>query len=242
MRNAFSSLFAILVLALPSFPQSPAKLLQPQVFDVKGTITDATGAVIPRVKITFRSKGLSKAVFTNDRGIYGANLPVGDYIMTAEIFGFRPYRRPLFRVTSPATLDFDIILAVQPSCDIVVVAASGHATIPRDWADAEKEFCSHEEFLPSPSNDGVPFQLYVRYAHRRHADDIYAFDGEKKTKEPIFLAYNLFSLQADEVIYDAKNRTINASGNVVVVDESGTTQRADSMTFKIENGKATPVA
>jgi lipopolysaccharide export system protein LptA len=55
------------------------------------------------------------------------------------------------------------------------------------------------------------------------------------------VAYNLFSLQADHVVYNVKFRTVEAIGNVVVVNESGATQRAESMTLRIKNGQAIPL-
>jgi len=71
----------------------------------------------------------------------------------------------------------------------------------------------------------------------------YSYTGER-TREyhtPVFVAYNLFSLQADKVSYDVQKRTIEASGNVIAVNESGASQRADSMALKIENGQVTPL-
>jgi hypothetical protein len=53
------------------------------------------------------------------------------------------------------------------------------------------------------------------------------------------VAYNLFTLQADHIVYDVQRSTLEAMGDVVVENADGTTQRADSMTFKIENGEAT---
>jgi hypothetical protein len=37
------------------------------------------------------------------------------------------------------------------------------------------------------------------------------------------------------------NRTLRANGKVVVVKEKGESQRADSITFGIENGEAIPL-
>jgi hypothetical protein len=61
----------------------------------------------------------------------------------------------------------------------------------------------------------------------------------------VFVAYNLFSLEADEVTYDIPSQILNANGRVVVVDEpdseSGSEYRVrtgDWMKFKIVNGKA----
>ena len=89
----------------------------------------------------------------------------------------------------------------------------------------------------------MPFKLSVRYGSRTIVDSTYSYIGERtpQYEAPVFVAYNLFSLQADKVTYDAEKRTIEASGNVVAVNESGASQRADSMVFKIENGRVAPL-
>ena len=79
-----------------------------------------------------------------------------------------------------------------------------------------------------------------RYTRGKRADKSHSYTGEKAPYEdPVFVAYNLFSLQADRVTYDEKSRIIEASGNVVVADGLGTTQRADAMSFEIDDGRAT---
>jgi hypothetical protein len=99
-----------------------------------------------------------------------------------------------------------------------------------------------EELLPVPSRDGVPFQLYVLYTGRASIDNSLDYTCEKTPYEdPVFVAYNLFSLQADHVIFNVKRKTLEASGNVVVSDETGTVQRTESITRNIENGHATPL-
>jgi lipopolysaccharide assembly outer membrane protein LptD (OstA) len=60
-------------------------------------------------------------------------------------------------------------------------------------------------------------------------------------KFPVFVAYNLFTLHADFVSYDEEGKTLKATGNVIVERTDGTTQRADSMSFRLENGLATPL-
>ena len=56
---------------------------------------------------------------------------------------------------------------------------------------------------------------------------------------PVFVAYNLFTLRAERVVYDVQSKTLQATGNVVTVDADGATRRADSMTLEIENGRVT---
>jgi hypothetical protein len=213
-----------------------------ETFHVRGTITDETTAVIPRAKVTFQSKQISKTVTTNERGAYETDLPFGNYTMTAEGSGFRPYRRPLFRVTSPETITFDFTLPVQGTCDLTVVRTDGGTVTPEDSKAAEKEFCLREDFFSIPSSDGVAFQVWIRYVKHNESGDTYVYTGEKTPNDdPVFVAYNLLSLRADKVIYDSKSKTIRATGNIVVTNESGLIPRADSVAFKIENGRGIPI-
>jgi hypothetical protein len=91
--------------------------------------------------------------------------------------------------------------------------------------------------------DNVPFQIWIRYPQRQPTERgvVYSSDNIGWPSVPVVVAYNLFSLEADKVIYDGKSQTIKASGNVVVDNASGTPSRADSAAFKIENGQALPI-
>jgi hypothetical protein len=203
---------------------------------------DPSGAVIPRAKVAFQNMQFDKTVTTNESGVYEADLPFGNYTMTAQVVGFRPYRRPLFRVTSTGTIAFDVMLPVQPTCDLTVVSSDRGTATPADWEAAKKHFCLREDSFSVPSNDGLPFQIWIRYAKHTVSGDRYSYTGEKTPNDdPVVVAYNLFSLRADEVTYNAKSRTIRAIGNVVAVDEAGMTQRVDAMNIKFENGQATSV-
>jgi hypothetical protein len=210
---------------------------RPQTFHVRGTIKDPLAGVIPGVKVTFQSELLTTTVTTNNVGVYEADLPLGDYTMTAQgPRGFRLYRRPLFRVTSPVVAIVNATLLVGVSCDLVVANGSEEPGTNEQWK-AAAENCRHEELIQIPSGDGIPFQLSILYGSRTPVGSTYSYIGEKtpQYEAPVFVAYNLFSLQADKVTYDVEKRTIEASGKVIAVDELGTSQRADSMVFKIEN-------
>ena len=92
--------------------------------------------------------------------------------------------------------------------------------------------------------NGATLPLYIQFAKRTHSDGGYIYSGDKLAAgdllTPVFVEYNFFSLQADEVIYDVKNRTIKANGNVSIEDDAGK-RRAKSITFRMENGQATPL-
>jgi Carboxypeptidase regulatory-like domain len=240
MSNASSALLSFVLLFGTASGQ--AGIPSSETFHVRGTITDPSGAVIPRAKVAFQNKQFDKSMTTNERGVYETDLPVGNYTMTAEVSGFRPYRRPLFRVASSETITFDVTLPVQPTCDLTVVRNDGGTPTREDWKAAKKEFCLREDSFPIPSSDGMPYQVLIRYVKHNASGDTYSYKGEKTPNDdPVFVAYNLFSLRAEKVVYDAKDRTLRATGNVVAADKSGITQRADYMAFRVENGSAVPI-
>lgn len=237
MPSALSASLVVLLLCAVQFGQSAPNSTDTPKFQVKGTIKNIAGEPIFRVKVAFRNEQLSKSVLTNDSGIYETDLPLGDYTMTAQSLGFRPYRRPLFSVTAATTLDFDVTLRDFASCDVLVFNNSGKVT-PEDWAAAQSEACLREDMLAIGSMR-APFQLSVRYGSRSRSGKLYSYEGEKNgsVEIPVFVAYNQLTLQADKVVFDSGKKTIAASGDVVFVDEPETVRRADSMTFKVENGR-----
>ena len=217
MKFAIPVQLAVLLFCGTLSGQSANSPTRPQTFHVRGTIKDPLAGVIPGVKVTFQSELLTTTATTNNVGVYEAELPLGDYTMTAQgPRGFILYRRPLFRVTSQAAVVLNATLLV-----------------------GRTDTSGGEELIPIPSGDGSPFKLSVRYGSRTTVGSTYSYIGEKtpQYEAPVFVAYNLFSLQADKMTYNVDKRTIEASGNVVAVNELGASQRADSMVFKIENSQ-----
>ena len=107
----------------------------------------------------------------------------------------------------------------------------------KTWKFAESNFLpelsverlwSHSGFIHSISNCGSEIRDKGLTAYNTGRD----LPG---WTTPVFVAYNLFTLRADHVDYDAQTRTLQATGNVVIVNAGGETQRVDfPRTFKIE--------
>jgi hypothetical protein len=226
-------LFVVLLLCGSLSGQTSAPVTQPQTYHIRGTITDPIEAVIPRVKVTFQGEQQRKTVTANDVGVYEVDLPIGDYTMTAQMAGFRPYRRPLFRVRAPADMMFDVRLQIGRCGDMVITNSSG-----RPPTDAEiyaaTESCRHEDLFPlSPRRDQL--QLSIQYETRAETANVFSYSGASR-EDPVSLAYNLFSLRADRVVYNAREKTLEAQGNVVMEDEPGK-RRADAIAFRLEGGR-----
>ena len=71
---------------------APAFLRAQSVGQIRGTVTDPNGAVMPGVPITARevTTGIVRSTVTNNAGIYSfPRLPVGSYIVKASAAGFK---------------------------------------------------------------------------------------------------------------------------------------------------------
>lgn len=82
---------------------------------IVGTVTDPTGSVIPGARITVSNlpKGFVLSVTTNSAGGYvAANVPIGDYVITAEVPGFQRFVRTGVPVHVAETLREDVQLKV----------------------------------------------------------------------------------------------------------------------------------
>ena len=83
LSTAFA--LALLILALPAFAQSAAR--------IEGIVTDNTGAAVPGATVTAMNVGTnaSRTAVTDRDGAYSITaLPVGDYRVTVELSGLRP--------------------------------------------------------------------------------------------------------------------------------------------------------
>ena len=233
-RAIVNNLFALLLICV-IFPAQTVKPLNPApTFHVQGTVRRALSAndYVHWAEVSFEGKGLKRTVTTDERGFYEVELPLGAYTMAIEPVGqtLQGYRRPLFRVSSPTTLTFNATLDGLEFCE-PLMPESG--SVPADFSP-----CQELHVFPAPSVDGTPFQIYIRCLAQWKTDRGYRYGADHN---PVFVAYNLFTLRADRVVYDAQNRAIEATGDVVEQKVDGSARHADAMTFKFENGQATAV-
>src|ERR1700678_125579 len=224
-----------MLIVCPIFQAQTAEpATQIMTFHISGTIRNYAGAAVRDVKVraTFQNGKLSQTVTMDEAGGYETDLPLGVYTMTAQGSGFRRYRRPQFRVMSQVNVTLNLTLLHSPG---VVRRERGRTPEEQDIPMNTRYFDG--DFFSVPSEDGVPFRLYISYVKRIRTDYSYAYTGDDEPPydDPVFVAYNLFSLQANTVLYEMESRRLEARGNVVVEDESGK-RSAVSMTFKIENG------
>jgi hypothetical protein len=94
---------------------------------VTGTVTDASGAVIPGAKVTAKAiaTGVSTTTTTNAEGVYSVRfLTIGDYKVTVEAAGFGPQSLGPFALEAGQVAKFDAKLAVAGSTQNVSVSGT----------------------------------------------------------------------------------------------------------------------
>src|SRR6266850_3827126 len=102
--------------ALPLYGQNSAEL--------RGTVTDTTGAVLPGASITLtnRGNGQERRQLTDAGGNYVfASLPNGDYLLKAELSGFKAQNREGITLQVGQRVNVDLSLEVGAIAEEVTV-------------------------------------------------------------------------------------------------------------------------
>jgi hypothetical protein len=196
------------------------------------------GSPVAGAAVKIEGEQISASVTTDAQGLYETDLPAGLYTMTVSgpPMVKVQYLRPLFRVSSNISMNINFVS--MSSCDLAIV--DGHFPTGEDARNA----CEGTDLYSIPDQHSLAFQLSIQYGTRRPNDARFEYScrwNPRDSKGCVFVAYNLFTLLADHVVYDSRARTLLATGNVVLERTDGTKQNADSMTFHLENGEAVPM-
>ena len=92
-----------------------------------GTVTDAGGGVIPGVMVKLESPatGLNREAVTNGAGVYVFNfLPAGEYVITAELTGFKSLRQADIKLEIGQSLGVDLKMEVGRLEEVVTVEST----------------------------------------------------------------------------------------------------------------------
>lgn len=119
MRNTIRVSIGVALLAISAFAQSTTQ-------QITGTVTDASGSVVPTAKITILhiNTGQTRSVTANESGNYAAtSLPIGDYEITAEAQGFKKSTLKGVRLEVNAKLEVNIKLEVGSVSESVTVTS-----------------------------------------------------------------------------------------------------------------------
>ncbi len=119
------SVFALVGLVLVLAPLASAQQLDTAL--IVGTVSDASGAVIPGVNVTFNhvATGTTYLSSTNEEGNYRSNpLRIGEYLVIAESDGFRTYSGSGVALSIGDVRQLDIVLEVGAVTEVIEVEAS----------------------------------------------------------------------------------------------------------------------
>lgn len=124
LRKFFAPLLALAVLL-----DAPVAAAQSQAINgtIQGTVTDATGAVLPGATVTVTSidTGAERVVVTNEAGLYRAPLlPLGAYRVSAELQGFKKVERTNISLTAGQTSVIGFSLEVGSVSEVVSVTTA----------------------------------------------------------------------------------------------------------------------
>src|SRR5438105_5041273 len=98
--------------------------------NISGTISDATGRVIPEVHISITNPdtGINRTLTTNSDGLYTApNLLPGTYDLTFTASGFRTEVRSAISITVGAAQVIDVTLQIGKAVETVQVQSEAPA-------------------------------------------------------------------------------------------------------------------
>src|SRR6185312_6861527 len=119
-HRVLASFLLIISLTCLSYSQVAGGTLQ-------GTVTDASGAVIPNAQITVKNvaTGVSRDIHSNDEGVYSAaSLAPGLYVMTISMSGFGPQTLKNINVTVGAVQVINVKLTVGQAAENIEVSAA----------------------------------------------------------------------------------------------------------------------
>ncbi|MFN7933500.1 MAG: carboxypeptidase regulatory-like domain-containing protein [Bryobacteraceae bacterium] len=92
---------------------------------ISGVVRDSSGAVVPKAKVTVanESKGIRRALETNDAGVFNAPalVPSAGYAVTVNMDGFAPFERRDMQLQVGMNLNLDVVLQVSSAATQVDV-------------------------------------------------------------------------------------------------------------------------
>jgi hypothetical protein len=126
MQRIASQLFTILLFVALA---TSVSLAQVPTGTLAGTVTDASGAVVPNATVTLTNKetGAVRTLHTDAEGYYSApSLPAGEYEVKVGAKGFSTFLRPV-QVVTGSTATINVSLQVGQTTEIVTVTDAAAA-------------------------------------------------------------------------------------------------------------------
>ena len=216
--------------------------------ELNGTVTDASGAVVPnaRVQVVSRETGLKRDILTGSAGNYTiTSLPIGSYDLRITREGFRAFDMNSIRLSVGQTRTLDAKLELGGTTSQVDVQANavaletsnaqvGGVLEHRQLSDVPlngRNWATLELLTPGAINTGGGGQRDIRFAGRGLDDANYTFDGvdatgvqEQSQKADARLNISLESIaefRVNSSVYTADSGS-SGGGQVNAVSKTGT--------------------
>ena len=217
---------------------------------LQGTVTDASGAVLPGVVVKLESPatGLAREIVTNAAGVYVFNfLPAGSYVVNAELSGFKTARHDQIRLEVGQNLEINLQMELGQLTEVVSVegtAAVLDRTSPtigtviqssqlKELPLAGRHWAGLMLLAPGAINTGDGTHLSTRFVGRSRDDNNWTFDGIDATgvKDPrqdsaarlIISSESIAEFRVSSSMYSAESGTA-AGGQVQLISKMGTNQ------------------
>ncbi|HEV7473416.1 MAG TPA: TonB-dependent receptor [Pyrinomonadaceae bacterium] len=128
---------------------------------VQGTVTDASGALVPEATVTLTSKetGRTQAAQTSGEGFYRlSELSPGSYTLSVEKAGFKKSTIDNLAIKAESVQGLDLVLTTGEVTESVTVTSEGEAALETENANINKAITTQEiRRLPQFGRD--PYEL-----------------------------------------------------------------------------------
>ncbi len=117
---------ALILMVVALFANPVSGSAQRTTGDIRGVVTDASGAVLPGVTVTLRGRAVPGAptTVTNETGVYRfPNLPPGSYDLTVELAGFTTSTQTGIQVSLGGSAEIDVQLKLSTQSETITVVA-----------------------------------------------------------------------------------------------------------------------
>src|SRR5258708_6412733 len=138
---------ASLCLAASLLLSVPGAWAQSFFANLTGTVTDASGAVVPGATVTIQdvSTKVSRQIKTNASGYFSAtNLPAGTYNVSAEASGFEKWRATGIALQGSDNKTINIPMKIGASTEVVEVNASAGDLVITESGEKSTDISSKE--------------------------------------------------------------------------------------------------
>ncbi len=155
VRKLIISVSALLLLSCGT-----TRLFAQAIGSIRGTVSDASGAVVPGASVTATNSGtaLSRTETSNQDGIFVfPDMPIGSYALEISKTGFETQKRTGTVLLTGQTLDIEISLAIGTSTQSVEVTSA--APLIQTGTSSIQTSVDQKQMRDLPLNGRNPLQL-----------------------------------------------------------------------------------